>query len=226
MVESKGWKWEIVHDDNNSIWKNPSVESYYLLNRWRAQNKIEFLDLGCGLGRHSILFGKNNFNVHCFDISDEAIFRTKEWAKSEGLTFTYTTGDMLKLPYKDKSMDCILCRNVISHTDTKGIRQVISEIYRVLDTGAECYLTLRSKEMWTSDQKEWPSVDENTKLCMEEGPEYNVPNFYADYNLVKLLFEQFEIVSITHIEEFWEKNGATNSSFHYHVLVRKKEEHI
>ena len=80
--------------------------------------------------------------------------------------------------------------------------------------------------MWTSDQKEWPSVDENTKLCMEEGPEYNVPHFYADYNLVKLLFEQFEIVSITHIEEFWEKNGATNSSFHYHVLVRKKEEHI
>lgn len=226
MVESKGWKWEIVHDDNNSIWKNPSVESYYLLNRWRAQNKMEFLDLGCGLGRHSILFGKNNFNVHCFDISDEAIFRTKEWAKSEGLTFIYTTGDMLKLPYKDKSMDCILCGNVISHTDTKGIRQVISEIYRVLDTGAECYLTLRSKEMWTSDQKEWPSVDENTKLCMEEGPEYNVPHFYADYNLVKLLFEQFEIVSITHIEEFWEKNGATNSSVHYHVLVRKKEEHI
>lgn len=57
MVESKGWKWEIVEDDKNSIWKNPSVESYYLLNRWKTQNKTEFLDLGCGLGRHSILFG-------------------------------------------------------------------------------------------------------------------------------------------------------------------------
>ena len=51
MVESKGWKWEIVEDNENSIWKNPSIESYYLLNRWMAQRKVDFLDLGCGLGR-------------------------------------------------------------------------------------------------------------------------------------------------------------------------------
>lgn len=223
MVKSKGWKWEIVEDDKNSIWKNPSVESYYLLNRWKAQNKTEFLDLGCGLGRHSILFGKNGFHVYCFDISEEAISKTKEWAKSEGLTFEYTTGDMLKLPYKDKSMECILCRNVISHSDTKGVQQVISEIHRVLNTDAECYLTLGSKETWGYKQEGWPSVDENTKICMEEGPEYKVPHFYADYNLVKALFANFEIISITHTEEFYEKNSVTNSSFHYHVHVRKNE---
>ncbi len=223
MVESKGWKWEIVEEDKNSIWKNPSVESYFLLNRWKTQNKTEFLDLGCGLGRHSILFGKNGFQVHCFDISEEAISRTKEWAKSEGLTFEYTTGDMLKLPYKDKSMECVLCRNVISHTDTKGVQQVISEIHRVLKTDAECYLTLGSKETWGYKQDGWSSVDENTKIYMEEGPEYKVPHFYADYNLVKVLFKDFEIISITHIEEFWENNGVTNSSFHYHVHIRKNE---
>ena len=223
MVESKGWKWEIVKNDENSVWKNPSVESYYLLNRWRTQNKIEFLDLGCGLGRHSVLFGKNEFNVHCFDISDEAIDRTKRWAESEDLTFEYEIGDMLKLPYRDESIDCILCRNVISHTDTKGVKQAIFEIYRVLKSGAECYLTLGSKETWGFKQKEWPSVDENTKICMEDGTEYKVPHFYADYNLVKILFEKFEIVSITHIEEFWEEKGVTNSSFHYHVLVKKQD---
>lgn len=70
-------------------------------------------------------------------------------------------------------------------------------------------------------QKEWPSIDKNTKICMEEGAEYKVPHFYADYELVKILFESFKILSITHIEEFWENSGVTNSSFHYHVLVRK-----
>lgn len=221
MVESKGWKWEIVEDDENSIWKNPCMESYYLLNRWSAQNKVEFLDLGCGLGRHSVLFGKNGFYVHCFDISEEAISRTRSWAESEGMTFEYAVGDMLKLPYRDESMDCILCRNVISHTDTKGVRQAISEIRRILKVGAECYLTLGSKATRGFKQKEWPSVDENTKLRMEEGPEYKVPHFYADYDLVKELFANFEIVSITHIEDFWESDGVTNSSFHYHILVRK-----
>lgn len=221
MVESKGWEWEIVNDDESSIWKKPCMESYYLLNRWRAQNKTQFLDLGCGLGRHSILFGKNGFSVHCFDISEEAIFRTKRWAESEGLSFEYAIGDMLKLPYADGSMDCILCQNVISHTDTKGVKRVISEIYRVLGTDAECYLTLGSKATWGSDDKDWPSIDKNTKLRMEEGPEYKVPHFYADYDLVKELFMNFKIISITHVEDFWESNGATKSSFHYHILVKK-----
>ena len=33
MLESKGWKWNLVKEDKEYIWKNPSKESYYLLNR-------------------------------------------------------------------------------------------------------------------------------------------------------------------------------------------------
>lgn len=222
MIESKGWQWEIVKEDESNVWKNPSIESYYLLNRWKSQDKIEFLDLGCGLGRHSILFGKNEFNVRCFDISEEAIRRTNAWAEQEELTFDYKTGDMLTLPYRDESVDCIMCRNVISHTDTKGVKQAISEVKRVLKTCGECYLTLGSKETWGFKQENWPSVDDNTKLRMEEGPEYKVPHFYADYDLVIELFKDFNIISITHIEDFYESKGKICSSFHYHVLIKKE----
>lgn len=147
MIASKGWNWNHIAEDEKDIWKNPSVESFYLLHRW-ALDKPEFLDLGCGLGRHSILFGKNGFHVHCFDISQEAIASTKAWAEKEGLAFTYAVGDMLALPYGNASMDCIFCKNVISHTDTQGVRQAIAEIFRVLKPGGECYVTLGSKETW------------------------------------------------------------------------------
>ena len=33
MIESKGWNWQIVKDEKEEFWKNPSIESYYLLNR-------------------------------------------------------------------------------------------------------------------------------------------------------------------------------------------------
>ena len=221
MSGSEKWKWEFVKDDESNIWKNPSVESYYLLHRWKEQNKKEFLDLGCGLGRHSILFGKYGFNVHCFDINEEAIVKTKEWAESESLDFEYNIGDMRKLPYKDESMDYILSRNVISHTDTQGVKQTIAEIHRVLKVGAECYLTLASKDAQGFKRKDWPSLDENTKITMEEGAEYKIPHFYADYNLIEELFRDFEIISITHVEEFREKNGKINSVFQYHVHVKK-----
>lgn len=57
---------------------------------------------------------------------------------------------------------------------------------------------------------------------MEEGPEYRTPHFYADYELCKKLFQKFEIIFINHIEDFYEDKGKTYSSWHYHLLVRKK----
>ena len=220
MVESKGWNWKVVKNELEDFWKNPSVESYYLVNRW--YDKKDFLDLGCGLGRHSILFGKNDFNVSCFDISEDAILKTKEWAESENLEFDYKIGDMLNLPYENESFDSILCRNVISHTDTVGIKNIIEELKRVMRKDAECYLTLGSKDSWGEEQMSWPNIDENTKLRMEEGPEYKVPHFYADYELVKELFKDFKIIDVQQEIEYFEKNDKVQKVCHYHILIKKQ----
>lgn len=59
---------------------------------------------------------------------------------------------------------------------------------------------------------------------MDEGPEYEGPHFYADYALVKELFSAFRIIWINHVEDFWEQEGKTCSSFHYYVLVQNKED--
>jgi len=221
MIKSKGWNWEIVKDDPNIVWKNPSIESYYILNRWKSLDMKDFLDLGCGLGRHSILFAKNDFNVSCFDISEESIKRTKEWCEKEGLTCDYKIGDMLKLPYEDNSFDCILCRNVISHTDTEGMKVIANELKRVLRENGECYLTLGSKDTWGFKQEDWPLKDPNTRLKMEEGPEYMTPHFYADYDLCKEIFKDFEIVNIFQVIDYYESNNKLFDSYHYHLLIKK-----
>ena len=212
MIKSKGWDWKKVVDDEKCIWKNPSIESYYLLNRWQSQGKKDFLDLGCGLGRHSILFGQNGFNVSCFDISKDAIDKTRKWAEEENLLFDYKVGDMLELPYKDEAFECILCRNVISHTDTEGMRKIASELKRVLRENGECYLTLGSKDTWGFKQTDWPLVDENTRLKMQEGPEYKTPHFYTDYDLSKQLFSDFDMVNIYQVIDYHETGERLDES--------------
>lgn len=221
MVKSKGWDWKIVKDDLSCPWKIPSIESYYLLNRWENLGFKSFLDLGCGLGRHTVLFASNGFDTYGFDISSDGLNKTKEWLDSLGLNANLVEGDMLSLPYTDELFDSILCRNVISHQDTCGVKKIIGELKRVLKPGGECYLTLGSKSTWGFKQTSWPLLDENTRLRMEEGPEYEIPHFYADYDLIKELFKDFKIEFINHIEDFYESNGKTYSSFHYHVLIRK-----
>ena len=36
MVDSKEWNWEIVHGSNAKPWLEPSIESYYLMHRWKV----------------------------------------------------------------------------------------------------------------------------------------------------------------------------------------------
>lgn len=220
MVESKAWDWKIVKNKQEQTWLEPSVESYYLIDRWQKQRKKDFLDLGCGLGRHTIQFAKAGFNTAGFDLSEESIRRTAEYAKAEKLDIALKVGDMLELPYPDASFDCILCRNVISHTDTAGMRQIVEELKRVLRPEGECYLTLGSKETWGFRQ-DWPVVDENTKIRIEDGPENGIPHFYADYDLIQELFKDFKIELVYQLEDFYEKGGKTLNSWHYHLLIKK-----
>ncbi len=221
MIKSQGWNWQNIDAAQKDFWTTPSIESHYLIARWTDQKKNTFLDLGCGLGRHSIQFAKKGFKVYCFDIEKEAIENTKRYAESEDLKLDYRIGDMHALPYEDESMDAILCRNVISHTDTEGIKAIIIELYRVLKKEGECYLTLCSKESAPFKRTDWPLVDENTRVRLEEGPEYGIPHFYADYDLIKELFQDFKIEFIYHIEDFYEKDGKTHSAYHYHILIKK-----
>lgn len=224
MIKSKGWNWNVVKGSEANFWRTPSVEVFYLASRWQDLGFQKILDLGCGLGRHSILLGRQGFKVACFDISEEVIEQVERWARSEKLVFDYRVGDMLSLPYADDSFDAILCYNVISHTDTDGVRRVIGEISRVLRPGGECYLTLCSKDTWGWKETDWPLIDENTKIRQEEGPENGVPHFYADYGLIKKFFGDFEVIDIHQIEEFHENHAEKKvyQSWHYHVLIRKR----
>ncbi len=221
IVQSKSWNWEVVSEEYAEVWKNPAIESFWLLNRWQNQHKTHFLDLGCGLGRHTILFAKNHFTVSACDLSENAVDRTNEWLRNEGLTAQTCVCDMLNLPYADNAFDCILCRNVISHTDTNGMRQIVQELKRILKPNGECYLTLGSKNTW-GFQQDWPMVDANTKLRMEEGPEYKIPHFYADYDLIVDLFRDFKIELIQHIADYYTVNGKISESYHYHILIKKQ----
>ena len=223
MVKSKAWDWNnLNHETRRELWLEPSIESYYLVNRWKTQKKKSFLDLGCGIGRHTIQFAKAGFKTTAEDLSVEALRQTKEWADEENLFINVKYADMLDLPFANNCFDCILCRNVISHTDTQGIIKIIDRIYDMLKADGECFLTLGSKNASTFNDLKNEYIDENTRARMDEGPEKGIPHFYADMDIIPELFKNFEIIDLYQTQEFHkDENGNYISFWHYNLLIKK-----
>lgn len=221
MVDSKAWEWE---KEEESIWLEPSEESYYYVEKWKKEKRRSVLDLGCGLGRHAILFAKNGFKVTAVDLSEYAIDHLKKWEKIEGISIRSKVSDMKKLPFLDNSFDCIYAYHVISHTDTLGFVAILNEIKRVLKPNGNIYLTLCSKETWSFKESNYPKIDENSIIKTDKGPEENIPHFYVDLEDILIRFNDFDIERIRHIDDCYMQNKKQNSK-HYYIdaLLRKPE---
>lgn len=214
MVESKGWDWQSA---DQSIWLDPAEECYYFCEKWKRQGKRSVLDLGCGLGRHSILFAKNGFKVTSADISEYAVKAVEKSAEKEGLNIHTVVCDMLNMPFRENSFDCIFSYLTISHTDTEGFTKILNKLKQILKPKGEIYLTLCSKETWSFKEANYPKIDENTVVKTDEGPEKGVPHFFVDLNDVKKLFEpDFKLLQVRHINNCIH-DGIIQNNSHYHI---------
>lgn len=214
MTISKAWNW----NKEINLWLNPCEESYFIANRWKQANFRKLLDFGCGLGRHSIYFAKQGFDVSAFDLSPEAIANLKSWSEHECLDIDMELADMLELPYSDNSFDCLFAYHVVSHTDTRGMQTCLKEIKRILKKDGEFYLTLCSKDSWSYKEANFPKLDENTIIkTTENGVEIDVPHFYVSLDDILKLLEGFFIINIRHIDDCY-FDGMKRNNKHYYIL--------
>jgi SAM-dependent methyltransferase len=220
MVNSKGWEWEKVNI-NQTRWLTPTEDGIYFAQKWSDMGRKNVLDLGAGLGRHSIWFAKRGLQVSALDISDYAIQQLNEWAEKEKVIIHTAVGDMMELPYPDESFDCVFVYHAISHTDTQGVKQVIREIERVLRKGGELYTSICSKTSWDFMKSGFPRIDENTLLYTEDGPDKDVPHFYADVDDILSLLQHFNVEKIRHVDYCY-LNGQKQDSKYYYVNGYKK----
>ena len=202
MAISKGWNWEILSKDDE-YWNTPDFMVHYLNYRWNNLGFKSFLDLGCGLGRHSLFMAENGFEVYAFDNSKYVIDIVKEKAFVKGLDVKLCVGDISNIPYDNESIDCMVAIGVLSNNDFEGMSKILGEMYRVLKVGGETYFNIISK-------------------ISDYGSNEELLNGNIFYNITESdfehLFKDFEIVSIKHVDEITD-NFMTMPS--YCVLLKK-----
>lgn len=214
---TKEWDWKNVSE--RDIWLEPCEESYYYILKWKHKGYKNVLDLGCGLGRHSILFAQSGFDVTAVDLSEYGINHLNEWRKKENVDILTKVCNMNDLPFDNDSFDCIWAHHVLSHSDTDGMYKIMSEIERVLKPSGTIYFDLNSKETWRFAKSNFPRLDKNTVL-VQGGIEDGVPHFCVDMDDIEMLLKSFTIIKVRHIDDCW-FNGSRQLSKHYFIEAVK-----
>ena len=220
MPLTKAWDWS---KNTSNRWLNPCIESSYLAERWFSMGFKQFLDLGCGLGRHSVYMAKHGFDVTAVDLSENGVKYTTDWATKENLDVKACVSNMLELPFDDSSFDCIISYHVIYHTDTEGFIKVLQEIHRVLRQNGEIFLTLNSKNARAYlNANASVRIDENTILKDDREIEKDIPHFYVNIEDIKKYFADFEYVK--HPVEYREyrMEDSERYSTHWYLIVKRK----
>jgi len=219
-----GWDWNKVKDF--TYWKRPDG---YIMNLLYSINEppAKILDLGCGVGRHTIYFSSIGYDVSALDISEEAVRSTNEWLKEEGLEAQVEQGKMTELPYPDNNFDLVIAFNVIYHAYKHDVIKTISEISRVLKPGGFLFLTLLTKDLNIPFYGEG-IVDEQTIIKLEE-PEKGIPHFFFKLEDVFEFFKGFEFKDFYYKEWYSppitiERINKKKGSGHYILFAQKTEE--
>ena len=139
---------EVSKEDWIEAWKDnphwdkrePSKLVNRLLDETDKKKVLHILELGCGNGVDSIVFGEKGHKVTGIDISPDAIKLAKKNNKFDNVTFE--VGDAEKLKFKDNQFDLVYSMAVLHSSDLK---KSIPELARVLKPGGKALLFLYQK---------------------------------------------------------------------------------
>ena len=129
---------------------DPSLPAKKALNIFKENNCSKIVELGAGLGRDSIYFGKNSVNVTALDYSENGIKVINEKIKKENLTSSISTlkFDIREdLPFESNSVDACYSHMLYCMALTqKDLYKLNNEIHRILKPGGINIYTVRNTD--------------------------------------------------------------------------------
>lgn len=101
-----------------------------------------FADVGCGNGKNLFSCNEDGFSIGT-DFSENLL----NVAKAKTSSFELSTMDILNLPLRNSSFDCLICIAVLHHISTLARRvQAISECIRILKPNGQALFYAWAKE--------------------------------------------------------------------------------
>jgi SAM-dependent methyltransferase len=208
----EAWEERWATPEGRADWLVPHPAVAALVPVLKARGTQHVLDLGCGVGRHALLFAEHGFAVEAIDGATAGLDFACREAAARGLRLSLRQADADALPFADESFDYVLSWNVIFHGTLGDAGRRLAEIWRVLKPGGLYQSTMLSKRDGQFGRGRPVAPDTFIRGCDAKAH----PHYYCDLAGLAALFAGFELLSLTQEEQ------RRPGSWHWHILAERR----
>jgi 2-polyprenyl-3-methyl-5-hydroxy-6-metoxy-1,4-benzoquinol methylase len=227
------WNEQWSSEAGRDGWLKPEPDVEAFIPQIKSDKARNAVDLGSGVGRHSLYLARQGFNVTAIDLSANGLHHLHEKAEQEGLKIDLRIAAMTDLKrvrcyqkpgptevdeqwvIADAAIDYLLAWNVIYHGDLDTLQRSLREIARVLRPGGWFQGTLLSKH--NANFRVGREIAADTWVN-EEVDDKGHPHCYVNASeMSSYLWDAgMELMQLYHREH--ERPG----SYHWHLVAQRR----
>lgn len=173
-------EWERRWRDESArgAWREPEPAVAGIAPTLARRGFRRVLDVGCGVGRHALLFAGKGFDVAAVDASRNGVDELGRIARARRVHVDACFADFTMLPFGDETFDYVVAWNVLYHGDGEDARAAFAECRRVLRAGGLFHVTMLStRNVGFGCGRE---IRPDTFVVDDPASEKHHPHFYVD----------------------------------------------
>jgi len=215
-----GWSSAYLHWDSQwrertgiLAWTDPEpwvAEIVDMVCRRGSGSLGRALDIGCGVGRHTLLMARRGLQAHGMDRSEAGLRHVREQGERLGLAAHLCTADFRQLPFGPGTFDYVLAWNTIYHGTEQDCAAGLTEIRRVTRPGGLFQATMLSKR--NREYGRGIEIHSNTFVQAQATDDKVHPHTYSDEPGIARLYQDFRMLAAV------EREHGDSGSYHWHLL--------
>ncbi|MBF0103948.1 MAG: class I SAM-dependent methyltransferase [Deltaproteobacteria bacterium] len=141
--------YETIYRQGQELLKYPDeiLVSYLYTTVKKDPSIKKILDVGCGSGRHVVLFAREGFAASGIETSPSALVYAQKFLETEGLDADLKPGSCSQIDFADDAFDLLLCWGVINNVVENGeLEKTMQELKRVLRKDGRLLISFMAPE--------------------------------------------------------------------------------